>query len=301
MLKMRKLLPFFLFFTLSAKGQSDSLLLRLLDSRNKQPVPYANVKLLSSGKYTYSNEEGYFAVVMRLGDSLQISAVGYQSVFWRYQQKSDSLLYLQASFQELPEIVIQAKRENPGQWIGNFPQRKLKKKDVFKLVPSPSSRQALWISSPDTSRSYRLLQVGFHIERGYHTALFRVSFRGGQAEQPAELLKHHNITFTSEEVKKGLVILDISHLQIKMPPEGLWLQLECLGLIDRRSKLIHTEVFSYPDTPAFRKGTVVVYSKEQEHLLWKSFSPEKPLAKSNFKQVYGYGLRLLGGVEVEEW
>ncbi len=292
---------FFSFYTFTTKAQSDSLLLRLLDSQSKQPVPYANIKLLSSGKYTYSNEDGYFALAMRLGDSLQISTVGYQSRFWRYQQKSDSLLYLQASFQELPEITIQAKRENPGQWIGNFPQRKLKKKEVYQHIPSPSSRQALWISSPDTSRSHRLLRVGFHIERGFHTALFRVSFRSGQAEQPAELLKHHNITFTSEEAKKGLVILDISHLQIKMPPEGLWLQLECLGLIDRRSKLIHTEAYSYPDTPAFRKGTVVVYSKEQEDLLWKSNLPEKPLSKTIYKQVYGYGLRLLGGVEVEEW
>ena len=54
----------------------------VLDGTNEQliPVPYTNVLIREDGRGTYSDFNGFFSIVVKKGDVVEFSAVGYKSV-----------------------------------------------------------------------------------------------------------------------------------------------------------------------------------------------------------------------------
>ena len=75
-------------FSLALAAQSDrnkdlvQLSGLVLDGSNEQllPVPYTNVSVLGENRGTYTDWNGFFSIVVRKGQRVEFSAVGYESV-----------------------------------------------------------------------------------------------------------------------------------------------------------------------------------------------------------------------------
>jgi hypothetical protein len=57
----------------------------VLDGANEQlaPIPYVNILVLEKSRGTYSDFNGFFSLVVEVGDVIEFSAIGYESVRYR--------------------------------------------------------------------------------------------------------------------------------------------------------------------------------------------------------------------------
>ena len=85
----------------------------ILDGSNEQliPVPYANVVISERNRGTYSDLKGFFTIVVRKGEVITFSAIGYKSVDFEipFELDEDHYSVVQLMTQDtfnLPETVI---------------------------------------------------------------------------------------------------------------------------------------------------------------------------------------------------
>jgi len=75
------------------------------------PVPYTNILVKGEGRGTYSDFKGFFSIVVRKGDVIIFSAVGYKTVEYKIPEDLDDNRYsiVQLMTQDtinLPETVV---------------------------------------------------------------------------------------------------------------------------------------------------------------------------------------------------
>lgn len=92
----------------------ESLKGRVLDSLTKEPLPYANVRIIGKPIIVTTNTEGYFSLPFEAedkGDSLRISIIGFITKTLALKNISDetpAVFFLQESVSELEEVVVTA-------------------------------------------------------------------------------------------------------------------------------------------------------------------------------------------------
>jgi hypothetical protein len=110
------LLLFALPFTL-VHAQQDTSLVQLsgliIDGSGNQlaPVPYTNVYIKDSNRGTYSNFKGFFSLVIRRGEVVVFSCIGYKTIEFQLppEHKDDHYSIVQLMTQDainLPETVV---------------------------------------------------------------------------------------------------------------------------------------------------------------------------------------------------
>ena len=75
------------------------------------PVPYTNISVVGTNRGTYSDATGFFSIVIRSTDSLEFSAIGYESVRFGLPEELEDNRYsiVQLMTQDavnLPEAVV---------------------------------------------------------------------------------------------------------------------------------------------------------------------------------------------------
>lgn len=116
------LLSAFLFIAYSVSGQkekSDSLLVQfsgmVLDGSTKQlyPIPYTNISVNDNGRIrgTYSDLKGFFSIVVKKGDVITFSCIGYQDVSFNIPTDLEDNRYSMVQLMSpdiinLPETVV---------------------------------------------------------------------------------------------------------------------------------------------------------------------------------------------------
>ncbi len=113
---------------------------RILDAETSQPIPYANIGIVSKDRGTVSMEDGSFQLTIDLAwndDSLRISSIGYETQTFLVQSfKSKFSGKEPVNFSLLPkpvmlsEVVISSRSATPIQ-MGNAPQTKYTKAGFF--------------------------------------------------------------------------------------------------------------------------------------------------------------------------
>lgn len=108
----------FFLFTLQTTAQSsvDSLVQfsgMVLDGTNEQlqPVPFTNILVKSEGRGTYTDFKGFFSIVVKKGDVIEFSAVGYKTIEYTIPAdlKDNRYSLVQLMTQDainLPETVV---------------------------------------------------------------------------------------------------------------------------------------------------------------------------------------------------
>ena len=106
------------FFSLNLQAQDDKNNLvqfsgMVLDGTTEElvPVPYATISVQEEGRGTYSEFNGFFSIVVRKGEVVQFSAIGYETVEFiipdSLQDSRYSLVQLMTRDEyNLPETVV---------------------------------------------------------------------------------------------------------------------------------------------------------------------------------------------------
>ena len=99
-----------------ASAQTDSLIQfsgMVLDGTTEQlqPVPYTNILVKGQSRGTYTDFNGFFSIVVKKGDVIEFSAVGYKTVDYRIPRELEDDRYslVQLMTQDtinLPETVV---------------------------------------------------------------------------------------------------------------------------------------------------------------------------------------------------
>ena len=85
----------------------------ILDGSNEEllPIPYANVLVMDHNRGTYSDFNGFFSIVVEKGDSVEFSAIGYQSIIFQIPDTLTDNRYSMVQLMSedtinLPETVV---------------------------------------------------------------------------------------------------------------------------------------------------------------------------------------------------
>ncbi|MEM0993044.1 MAG: carboxypeptidase-like regulatory domain-containing protein [Bacteroidota bacterium] len=85
----------------------------VLDGTDEQlfPIPYTNILVLKKGRGTYTDFKGFFSIVVEKGDTIEFSAVGYETVRFGIPDDLEDNRYsvvqlMTEDLVNLPETVI---------------------------------------------------------------------------------------------------------------------------------------------------------------------------------------------------
>lgn len=120
---MSRIVTCLLILTSLATGAQSTMELRgvVYDMRSGQPVPYATVQELKTGKCSLANQDGGFRIILEPGEhSLKFSHIGYYSK-WLTLTVSDTSspldIYLPPAVIELSDIVVRSRAYDEAQSI----------------------------------------------------------------------------------------------------------------------------------------------------------------------------------------
>ncbi len=74
-----------LFFAYTSVAQYESDLVQISgmvvaeEAGELEPVPFANIAVLNTSRGTFTNMDGFFSIVVRKGETIVVSAIGYES------------------------------------------------------------------------------------------------------------------------------------------------------------------------------------------------------------------------------
>ncbi|WP_462250931.1 carboxypeptidase-like regulatory domain-containing protein [Ekhidna sp.] len=89
---MKKFLPIaLLFLSFYGFSQRDYLYGEVTDLNSSDPVIGAHIRNLSAGLITNTNENGRFKIPVQVGDSLVVTFVGYESIYYTLEDLKDSI------------------------------------------------------------------------------------------------------------------------------------------------------------------------------------------------------------------
>jgi hypothetical protein len=96
---------------------SQSVLIQ--DSQSKEPIPFVNIWIKGSQSGTTSNENGKFELVMKAGDTLVLSAIGYERLEVPFRS-FESTVTMNRSVEQLDAVVIERPKFEKEQTFGKI-------------------------------------------------------------------------------------------------------------------------------------------------------------------------------------
>jgi len=85
----------------------------VLDGTNEEliPIPYTNILVVKKGRGTYTDFKGFFSIVVEKGDTIEFSAVGYETVRFGIPSELEDNRYslvqlMTEDLVNLPETVV---------------------------------------------------------------------------------------------------------------------------------------------------------------------------------------------------
>jgi len=268
-----------IYFILSLLGKlSFSQSYIVVDSLTKEPIPYATIKFKKSPKGFYANGKGYFSLNEKVNDTLQISCLGYESVYETINSLKDTIILIPKPI-KLDEVVInkgKKKKEILGlkRKKGNFhinpnfqiallikPSEKFANKQIENII-IPINKKSLLKKQGKTFKSVFKINI-YRNDSGLpkHPML----------EKPIDIFVTHN--------SKNSITVDFSEELIDFSKEGIFICIEMIGEINEKEEVIN----SINPRPSF-----VFTNKEIKDIFSKSyfktkFSNEwKPMSTKTF-------------------
>ena len=267
-MKFKITLFFLIFFPLLVCSQS--ITGKIIDAETKEPLPYANIVLLSKNKGVTTNEEGLYSFDIKgeTKDFLLISYLGYTTQKISLKQflgtvNNELNIELSENSSMIDEVVLHVKKAKytSSKKIGVD-------KQLFKFgVSVPFGfEQCVLIKNPSFQEGKVNELVLFLKKRENHQyevlpTFFRVKFYEYDVryKRPGKLLSYEQIILKPEN-KTQKVRVDLKEYYIKYPKEGIGVGIETFNPIKRRdSKTM------YLTSPCLR------FTYDKEPLTWQSY------------------------------
>lgn len=252
----KNLIYFIFFFTFSQlAGQT----VVFIDAETKEPVSFATISF-GNGLGTYANVDGEFNFPKKLYsdvDTLFISALGYANL----ELLTENLLpeyAMTPTTDELDEIIITAPR------TGRFKRHEIKAISHNEYhnswMQTLESEIAVLVNRVDNKPSQLatvLLPInvteevaGKKIPVRQFSTMMRVKIYENSNGLPGRELPYGNIVFiVNEKEKNNSYELDVTHRNIFVPENGIFISVQVLGPTDRQGNLIQTKVYNEYETP----------------------------------------------------
>ena len=247
---------------------------KITDSKTNEPLPYANLVLLSKNRGVTTNELGIyeFAIHKDLKDSLLVSYIGYASQKIALHQFKDSAIQdfnieLTENSSLIDEIVLEVKKQkySATKTLGV----KKKKRSV---VGTQYGSEVVSFIENEKHKKGKISQVDFFVKENSGSQFktlptyYRIKFYEFDAmrKQPGKLLLHKDILFQPENKTKKISI-DVSTYNILYPVNGI-----CIGIETIKPSYITT-----PKNPMYTTTPSLVWVHGKKLISWTSFMGRK--------------------------
>jgi hypothetical protein len=240
----------YILFVFSVSASSYSQVSGVIqDANSKKTIPYANIAVFNSSKGTTANEDGIFSITdVSYGDTIVISAVGYEKAFHRIEKESFNL-YLKPRLYQIPELEVS--NNYPSILTVIEPFKKRSRVAYYVCYGSPWMNGRIFHYLPEYSQTPFIKEIRVLTKSKITGAKFNVRLMNvSDAGVPEEDLLTENLIV---EVPKGMnkSSIDISKNRLPFPPSGICVALEWL-IIDEN---IYYSRSKSPDSGE-RKGRI---------------------------------------------
>ena len=244
--------------TVEASGQ-------VLDAKTMQPVPFASARFLQSSIGISCNENGYFRLFTPYyqNDTLQISCIGYETVFISASNLNQKTIVLRPVVVSLNEVTI----------IKEIPIDEILVKMLEALrekhISSPHQQWGFYKTSTNVAGKY----VGFSENL---CAIYNQGYNENFSKDKYKYLS----TDMSKNTETRASNYSYSHNRNGYPGKGI----EALGLLTMKKNIIHGDLLS-KNTNKYFDWTIQdkVYLKD-EIIYILAFSPKENYLKKRLKE-----------------
>lgn len=224
-------LALYILFVFSVSTSSYSQVSGIIqDANSKKTIPYANITVFNSSEGTSANVDGVFNITnVSYGDTIVISAVGYEKTFHRLEKES-SILYLKPKLYQIPELEVSNNSASIVKVIEPFKKRS--KVGYYVCYSSPWMNGRVFNYSPEYAQTplikeIRVLTKSRIVGAKFNLRLLSVSDSGAPDE---DLLTENLIVEVPKGTNKSSI--DVSRYRLQFPPSGICIALEWLIIDD---------------------------------------------------------------------
>lgn len=207
-------------------------------------IPYATLTYHKGNTVvggTYTNDKGVANVPIDKNiDKISISHLSYVSKTIK-AIKNDTVINLDDKTQDLAVVNISKSGANTI-LIGN----ELARKNIF-ISSGKGIQFANLIEGNQNLEGSKLKNVTFNIKRSSekNAVLLRISFYENNIGVPANIIVSTNdILAKIQAKKKGKISINVENENIYFPANGLFVVIECVGLVDKNNVLIENKSFT---------------------------------------------------------
>jgi hypothetical protein len=255
----------------------------LLDSIEIQPIPFGTIVIKNGSKGYYTNEKG-ISDQIKIGDTITISSIGYDSKTLIIEQPVQKV-YLNPKIYYINVITIKPHKEK-SKLMGYF--RNSVKKD---LVIGFKSGTELAVKIPNTAHVTGIINkiylfVSFNYLQAKHyknfTSIFKINIYSIDGDNVGDLLNAKQLIFNSN-ILKNKTIIDISQYNIAMPEDGAFVAIEWVGIVNEQTKQIepiYTQIDPSIGLTTQPKGCIVYKRDVLRENKWKRYTSEDTYLKS---------------------
>lgn len=267
---------YFLFLFLSNFCYSQNHI--IIDSITNKPVPYANIKLVKADKGFYSDGQGKVTINEHKNDSIQISCLGYITIFEKINFLKDTI-FLVPKIQNLKEVIIHPtppilkkvgfKRKSMNFYTGVNLQLGMLLKPIKKhenvyiqkvLIPIKKT-----VFRQKNSKNFN--------------SVFKVSLFSNKNNLPYESLLDAPLIINCHQDSEKIISIDVSKEYIKFDSNGIFICVELVGEIDSKGTVIKLKNprpgFTFTDKMTKDFSTSQLFFKGKLTNEWKVLNAEK--------------------------
>lgn len=202
------------------------------DKKTKSPIPYVNISFLNTLKGTSTDEQGRFELEVPksfLDKNIHVSSLGYKDTILKAKTVfGEKLLLLRENTFELDEVVVS---ENFGDFQVLNP---ISENQVTSGFDSSSTPWVLATYFPNIGEKRKYIEkvvvfLGGPNQWAPDKSKFRIRFYGVQQDigyPSMDLVKESILVECGRE--EPYVSVDVSHLKLRIPREGIYVGLEWL-------------------------------------------------------------------------
>ena len=235
------LLLIYLSLTQLSYAQPEKITGTIINSKDNSPIPYATIYLSAQKVGCYTNEKGGFSIQTNgLLDTMTISCIGYQTdtVVLETNVYKKIKIQLKPTQYEIETIEVSAKKQKANDFnLGFFGS---KPKTNLQWFYGIGDQIAVLIQNPTDKRGI-IKTINFttlqddqkkQTEENVNIRLKLWSF-DPYTQQPGQSLLNKDVIVHIPKVKNNKdYLIDITSQYIEFPPEGLFVGIEFLGILD---------------------------------------------------------------------
>lgn len=216
-------------FTYCQFASSQEIKRVIVDSKTKEPIPYATIKVLHKNKGKIANSNGEFKLDFQVDDSVFISSVGYLDTIL-IGKNIGKLIFLISKPSVLDNIVVRNPKIVNRFILGNGAEF-INKKTICNFKESTNIKLAkclIWTGGggaefaepmllPDTNKIYRLSKAYIPIKYTsscWQPIFIQVYEADSLNEMPGSLIFRKHLSLEPKNYKKGKIILDLQNENI---------------------------------------------------------------------------------------